>query len=51
MMVALSWLIIMGLMLLYGMSLCFVKGCSGEEKGPEQQWFRAQASFPLMFSH
>ena len=45
-MVVLSWLIIMGWMLSYGMSLCFVKGCSGEEKGPEQQQFRSQASLP-----
>lgn len=46
-MVVLSWFIIMGWMLLYGMSLCFVKECSEEEKGPEQQQFRSQASLPM----
>lgn len=45
-MVALSWLIIMGWMLPCGMSLCFAKGCSGEEKGPEEQRLRWQASLP-----
>lgn len=45
-MVALSWFIIMGWMLPCRMSLCFVKGCSGEEKGPEQQQLTSQASLP-----
>lgn len=45
-MVALSWFIIMGWMLPCGTSLCFVKGCSGEEKGPEQQQLTSEASLP-----